>query len=145
VASPIKSAKTAAIVVCLKMILTYFFSAASLGPSGSLPGRPYFRPLSVEHDGVQDAVSVLISPNTLDDIMIKIITTLWFIWRARNELRFRQNKWSVMQVHYAVQVHIQANVQPLMKNAGSTSGNGRKINASLEAPKGQASQSLEES
>jgi ribonuclease HI len=37
--------------------------------------------------------------------MIMIITTLWFIWKARNELRFRQKEWSILQVHFAAQAH----------------------------------------
>lgn len=38
--------------------------------------------------------------------MQQILTTLWFIWRAWNDLRFRQRKWSILQVHFATQAHI---------------------------------------
>jgi hypothetical protein len=38
--------------------------------------------------------------------MTHIVTYLWFIWKARNELRFRKNKWSISQVHHATQAHI---------------------------------------
>ena len=62
-----------------------------------------------EQDGVQEALTALITPNTQDNIMIMIITTLWFIWKARNELRFRQKKWSILQVHFAAQAHRRTN------------------------------------
>jgi ribonuclease HI len=65
--------------------------------------------LPSEQDGVQEALTALITPNTQDNIMIMIITTLWFIWKARNELRFRQKKWSILQVHFAAQAHRRTN------------------------------------
>jgi hypothetical protein len=29
------------------------------------------------------------------------MTTLWYIWKARNDARFKNTKWSVLHVHHA--------------------------------------------
>jgi len=70
--------------------------------------KPPFRSslLPFERDGVQEALEILITHATSEDIMLKILTTLWFIWKDRNDIRFRQRKWSVLQVHYAAQAYI---------------------------------------
>lgn len=83
----------------------WFFARPSLR-SSQLPN---------EQDGVQASLESLITPRTDDDNMLKIITTLWFIWKARNELRFRQTKWSVLQVHYAVRAYLHAFTSTLHK------------------------------
>jgi hypothetical protein len=59
--------------------------------------------LPQEQDGVQDILSTIIHPNTSDLEFQKILTTLWYIWKARNDVRFQnKKKWSVLQVQYAV-------------------------------------------
>lgn len=55
---------------------------------------------------MQVALAGLITPQTSDAVMTHIVTYLWFIWKARNELRFRKNKWSISQVQHATQAHI---------------------------------------
>lgn len=34
------------------------------------------------------------------------MTTLWYLWKARNDLRFQRKKWFVFQVHHAVEADI---------------------------------------
>lgn len=62
--------------------------------------------LPEEQDGVQDTLSVIINQHTTDGDLQRIFTILWFIWKARNDLRFQKRHWSVMQVHFAVEAEI---------------------------------------
>ena len=62
--------------------------------------------LPQEQDGVQDTLSIIINPNTTDKEFQRILTTLWYIWKARNDIRFQNRKWSVLLVHYAVAADI---------------------------------------
>lgn len=57
--------------------------------------------LPVEHDGVQRSLAAMI-PSTISDVRLAdLLSTLWYIWKARNELRFGGKRWSVLQVHHA--------------------------------------------
>lgn len=58
--------------------------------------------MPLEQDGVQETLSLLINQNTSDDQTQVIFTTLWYIWKARNDARFQNKSWSVWQVHNAV-------------------------------------------
>lgn len=58
--------------------------------------------LPLEQDGVQEILSRIIDHNTSDEHMLKILTTLWYIWKARNDHRFNRKAWTVWQVHNAV-------------------------------------------
>jgi len=42
------------------------------------------------------------------------MTYLWFIWKARNDFRFRKRQWSILQVHLAVQAHIHSSTTTLL-------------------------------
>lgn len=55
--------------------------------------------LPTEHDGVQEILLKIIDNNTSDAHMLKILTTLWYIWKARNDHRFKRKNWTVWQVH----------------------------------------------
>jgi hypothetical protein len=63
--------------------------------------------LPFEQVGVQEALTTIISSNTSDAALQRIMTTLWYIWKARNDVRFHWKKWSVLQVHHAVQADIE--------------------------------------
>ena len=89
--------------------------------------------LLIEHDGVQVALESLITPCTSDQTMLRILMTLWYIWRARNDLRFRKQKWSVMQVHYAVQAHINTMISAF-KNEGDQHNQIHEVVAQLSTP-----------
>lgn len=64
--------------------------------------------LPQECDGVQVSLTNIINTETDEQTMLNIITTMWFIWKARNELRFRKKQWSVSQVHFAVRAYLSA-------------------------------------
>lgn len=63
--------------------------------------------LPLEQDGVQEILAVIINRNTSETDLQRIMTTLWYIWKARNDVRFHRKKWSVLQVHHAVEVDIE--------------------------------------
>jgi len=64
---------------------------------------------------VQLALAGILTPNVSDDTLIQIVTYLWFIWKARNELRFQKHKWSILQVHNSVHAHISMHLKELKK------------------------------
>lgn len=56
----------------------------------------------MEDDGVQVILSLIIN-SFIDDLLLrKILITLWYIWKARNDQRFARKTWSTWQVHHAV-------------------------------------------
>ncbi|CAN6335055.1 unnamed protein product [Urochloa humidicola] len=56
--------------------------------------------------GVQQEVSSLITNQTPMQEIQRLITTLWFIWKARNELRLNRKKWSVPHVLHLITADI---------------------------------------
>lgn len=61
-----------------------------------------------EQDGVQEILSKIINHNTTDEQLHIILTTLWYLWKARNDLRFHRETWTIWQVHNAVAADIKA-------------------------------------
>lgn len=62
--------------------------------------------LPFEQDGIQEILASIIKRTTTDEDLQRIILTLWYIWRARNDTRFKRRKWSVLQVHCAIEADI---------------------------------------
>lgn len=62
--------------------------------------------LPQEQDGVQKILSTIITQHTTDDEFQNFLTALWHLWKARNDTRFKNKKWSVLQVHQAVATDI---------------------------------------
>jgi hypothetical protein len=62
--------------------------------------------LPLEDDGVQVILPLIIIDFVDDSLMQKILTTLWFLWKARNDQRFRRKTWTIWQVHHAVAAFI---------------------------------------
>jgi hypothetical protein len=46
-------------------------------------------------------LSTIITPQTNDDHLIKILNILWYLWKARNDKRFNNKCWTARQVHHA--------------------------------------------
>lgn len=61
------------------------------------------------------------------------MTTLWYIWRARNDLRFKNRKWSVLQVQFAVDAKINAVLQQKNKAESIFNATASQMNGSSYA------------
>jgi hypothetical protein len=53
-----------------------------------------------EDDGIQNILSTIITPQTNDDHLIKILNILWYLWKARNDKRFNNKCWTTRQLHH---------------------------------------------
>jgi hypothetical protein len=53
-----------------------------------------------EDDGIQNILSTIITPQTSDDHLIKILNILWYLWNARNDKGFNNKCWIARQVHH---------------------------------------------
>jgi len=94
--------------------MTPIFSSIviSLGRSGFLSIPPMRTDnLPRENDGVQLILQSFISNSVPDSLLQKILTTMWYIWKARNDNRFQRKTWTPMQVHNAVAAHINTHLQ----------------------------------
>jgi hypothetical protein len=65
--------------------------------------------LPSEQGGVQESLAQLIIQQTSNEQMMIILTTMWYIWKARNDRRFHNKSWTVWQVHHEVAADIDAN------------------------------------
>jgi len=65
--------------------------------------------LAPEFDGVQSTVALIITDNTPEPLLCKLLYTLWFIWKARNDYHFNRKDWTPPQVHHAVQAYMTYN------------------------------------
>jgi len=59
-----------------------------------------------ESDGVQLTLPSFISNSTPKSLLCKILTTTWYLWKARNYNRFHRKTWTPWQVHHAVAAHV---------------------------------------
>lgn len=62
--------------------------------------------IPAEHDGIQNSLHYLITPNTNDTVFNSILFTLWYIWKARNDFHFNRKRWTATQVCHAAQAHM---------------------------------------
>jgi hypothetical protein len=71
-----------------------------------------------ENDGIQSTLPIVIPATTNDHTFQKILYTLWYLWKARNDNHFNHKHWTAAQVHHAAQTHLHTfttalNSQPL--------------------------------
>jgi hypothetical protein len=66
-----------------------------------------------EDDGVQLILQAIISNSTPNTLFIKILITMWYLWKARNDIRFQRQSWTPWQVHHAVSAQIALHIQAL--------------------------------
>jgi hypothetical protein len=62
--------------------------------------------LAAETDGIQLALSSFIPNSTPELTFQKILFTLWYIWKARNDYHFKRKRWTAAQVHHAAVAHM---------------------------------------
>lgn len=64
-----------------------------------------------ENDGVQNILQAIINDQTPEPVFSKILFTLWYIWKARNDFHFRRVVWTPAQVHNATTAHYNSYLQ----------------------------------
>lgn len=65
-------------------------------------------------------MQTLISDAISDNLICKILTTLWYIWKARNDKLFHQKTWTPIQVHNAAAAHLNTHIQAILPQAATT-------------------------
>lgn len=55
------------------------------------------------------------------------MTTLWYIWKARNDAHFKNKKWSILQVHFAVAADMRLATSKTSTNAEDSHQNPENI------------------
>lgn len=90
--------------------------------------------LPQDTDGVQLIIQSLISNTTSDTLFCKILITLWYIWKARNDKLFHQKSWTPIQVHNVAAAHFNTHTQAILPLASITSSKGTstQINTSRQ-------------
>jgi len=63
--------------------------------------------LPCEDEGLQDTLQLLLQNNFSKYLLQEILTRLWYIWKARNDFRFNNKKWSVQKVCHELNADIQ--------------------------------------
>jgi hypothetical protein len=70
-----------------------------------------------EDDGIQTTLSNIITNSTTEINFLKILFTLWYLWKARNDFHFNRRQWKPTQVHHAAQAHLQSHIAALNTQA----------------------------
>jgi len=59
-----------------------------------------------EDAGLDDTLQALLSNNYTNELLQEILTRLWYIWKARNDFRFNDKKWSISKLCHEVNADI---------------------------------------
>lgn len=92
--------------------------------------------LPQENDGIQLTLQSFISNSTSDSLFQKILLTMWYIWKARNDARFQRQTRTPLQVHNAVAAHINTHMNTMVLGDATATTH---ITGTLQSP-AQASQ-----
>jgi hypothetical protein len=64
--------------------------------------------LPSNEDSIQATLVFILSNNISEDLLQEVLTRLWYLWKARNDFRFNNKKWSVGKVAHKVKADIQS-------------------------------------
>jgi len=62
--------------------------------------------LTPENDGLQGMLHAILTTSFSDSLLQQVLTRLWYLWKACNDLRFNNKKWSVHRVGFEVMADI---------------------------------------
>jgi ABC-type multidrug transport system permease subunit len=95
----------------LKMIFTSFFFVIHLFKCGLHPPSLYHHIfLNPHEDGVLFALPLLITTTPSEDSLSQFLFIAWYIWKARNDIRFQRKKWTSFHVLVEAQAHRKTHV-----------------------------------
>jgi len=64
--------------------------------------------LPYEDDRVQGTLQLLLQNNFSHDLLQKMLTRLWYLWKARNDFRFNNKQWSIQKIWHEINADIQS-------------------------------------
>jgi hypothetical protein len=70
---------------------------------------PFLHLIDPTADGIQQILPHLFPITTNEQTFTKILLTLWYIWKAKNDHRFQRKTWTFLQVLHAVSAHFHSN------------------------------------
>jgi len=78
-----------------------------------LTANPSINTANLPHeiDGVQSTLTLIVNDTTPEALLSKILYTLWFVWKARNDYHFNRKDRIAPQVHQAIQAYMTQNEQ----------------------------------
>jgi hypothetical protein len=66
--------------------------------------------LDLAEDGVQTALSILLTLSLHEQNLLHFLFISWYIWRAHIDFNFQRRKWSSHQVLHAAQAHMNIHI-----------------------------------
>jgi hypothetical protein len=66
--------------------------------------------LNPHEDGVLFALPLLITTTPSEDSLSQFLFIAWYIWKARNDIRFQRKKWTSFHVLVEAQAHRKTHV-----------------------------------
>jgi ABC-type nickel/cobalt efflux system permease component RcnA len=69
--------------------------------------------LDPTEDGVQFSLPLLITTTATEDALSQFLFIVWYIWKARNDVRFQRKNWTSFQVLRVAQAHKQTHISAL--------------------------------
>jgi hypothetical protein len=113
-------------------MLAYFSTACLLEQYGFQQTLLYVPPFYLLNRMECRKLPLILSGNTTHDRLQATMTILWYIWKARNDLRFNNKKWTVWHVYSCTAAEIR--MSSLSMNAVDQKHMPNGMNASLADP-----------